>query len=396
MRTSLRFVYNKQRISDSGWATIYIRIVINRQKKDIAMPVRWPVKYFNLKAGICKPRFTDDGECEDNNMILRREMSKCNDILRYYRIADLPVTLSRFLQDYRNNLSKSDFVEYMRGKILQRYHEKEISYETYLKHLATLRKLESYNNKVLFADLDENWAQNFDNWMKRNIKGQKVKLSQNTRWGHHKVIKTYLHRAVRDHIQFSDPYQWFSLGAVRGSWEAIFEEDVKKLYEFYYNDQCKPVYRPILRAFLFACMTGLRISDLKRITTGNIMDGMLVFVPQKTQKQNKLQKIPLNKMALQMLDDAMKIQDKDTLFQIGAEQYANRKLKEIAQLAGINKNLHWHIARHTFISLYYAKSKDLLATKEFAGHASIKQTMVYTHQNPQEIKDRMKPMDDII
>jgi len=62
----------------------------------------------------------------------------------------------------------------------------------------------------------------------------------------------------------------------------------------------------------------------------------------------------------------------------------------------MDKQLFISNARHTFISLYYSKTKDLLATQLFAGHQNIRQTMKYTHQNPREIREKMKPMDDII
>ena len=98
----------------------------------------------------------------------------------------------------------------------------------------------------------------------------------------------------------------------------------------------------------------------------------------------------------EIIYDAKECSVKDEIFNNFAEQYANRSLKKIADVLDIKINLHWHVGRHTFISLYYAKTKDLYATKEFAGHTNIRQTLVYTHQNPDEIKDRMKPMDDII
>ncbi len=251
------------------------------------MDFRWPVDKFDIRAGICKPRFKDDQECEDNNIILRREMSKCNEVFRYYRIADIPINMQRFLRDYKNNLSKSSFIDYMESKAIQRHRNREISGETLKKHFATLRKLKKYQPNLLFTDFDENWAQDFDNWMKRNIKSQKIKQSKNTRWSHHKVIKVYLRKAKRDQIRLTNPYEWFSISPVRGNWDAIFEEDVVNLYNYYRDECCSSNHRHILRAFLFSCMTGLRISDIKRVTRENMIDGMLVFVPYKTKKSKQ-------------------------------------------------------------------------------------------------------------
>ncbi len=399
MTSAIKFCYNTQRISDDGVVTIYMRVIINRQKKDIPLDIRWPLKKFDFKGGVCKPRFEDDRECEDNNIIIRGELSKGNEVFRYYRLADIPITLARFLRDYNNNLSKADFVSYMEAKIKQRHVTRDISAETYIKHLATHRKLKSYKSEILFADFDENWCQELDAWMIKTGKPRQKKnkqLSQNTRWGYHKVIKAYMNLAKRDQIKFNYPYLWFRLGQVTGNWKAIFEKDVKRLYKYYQDKLCLDKHRPILRAFLFSCMTGLRISDLKRITAGNVLDDILVFLPHKTRKANDILKVPLNKMAKQLYADACDHSLHDEIFNTFAEQYANRTLKEIAAKLDIKANLHWHVGRHTFISLYYSKTKDLVAAQEFAGHKNIRQTRIYTHLNPEEIKDKMKPMDDII
>ena len=399
MKTTIKVTYNKQRVSSSGNATIYIRVTINRRKKEIPLDVRWPVNRFDEKAGVCKPRFANDKECEDNNIIMRREVNKCNEILRYYRLADVPITINRFYRDYKNNFSKSNFVEYMDAKIKTQHRDKEISGETFRKHTSVCKKLRTYDSEVLFADFDENWSAEYDKWLKKNIKPQKQKHSQNSRWSHHKVIKTYMKLAQKHQVKFDYPYEHFSLSPVKGSWTAIFESDVIRLYDYYSgcsDKKCPDNLKPIVRAFLFSCMTGLRISDLKRITADNVMENILVFVPYKTRSQNKLQKIPLNKMARKLFDDAVAFSVREQVFNHFAEQYGNRKMKDIAEELAINKDLHWHVARHTFISLYYSKTKDILATRQFAGHESVKQTLVYTHQNPDEIRERMKPMDDII
>lgn len=404
MKSSIKFTHNRQRIDKNGLATIYIRVIINRQKKDIPLDIRWPVARFDWKAGVCKPRFEHDRECEDNNILLRRELTKCNEIFRYYRLADIPITINRFMRDYRDNLSKSNFISYMEAKVKSRHVNREIAALTYKKHLSTINKLKEYAPKLLFTDFDENWGQDFDNWLKKNIKsreksvpGKKKKThSQNTRWSHHKNIKVYLNLAKKDQIRFNNPYDWFSISAVKGNWQAIFEKDVKTLYNYYQDKNCPDNHRQILRAFLFSCMTGLRISDIIRVTQANVMDGLLIFLPHKTQKNNEILKIPLNKMARELYDDAVESSLKDQIFNNFSEQYANRTLKEIGEKNGITKNLHWHVGRHTFISIYYAKTKDLIAAQEFAGHKNIRQTRIYTHLNPSEIKDRMKPMDDIL
>lgn len=128
-----------------------------------------------------------------------------------------------------------------------------------------------------------------------------------------------------------------------------------------------------------------------------VIDGILKFVPHKNRRFGKKQEIPLSKMALEMIADA--VMDKgegEILFKDFADQKSNELLKKIATKLEIKARLHHHVARHSFISLYYKKTKDIKSAQEFAGHHSVKITEMYTHTDPKEIKERMKPMDDII
>lgn len=388
---SIKVLYHKHRVKD-GIALLYIRIGIDGFYKYLPLDIKWPQKFFDLESGQCLQRDKNDRDASDNNIIIRNEISKVNEIVKYYRLADIPININRFMSDYQNNISKSNFIEYMENKLLQRKKDGEIEYITLKRHYCTLRKLKQFNKHLLFSDFNETWGNKFDAWMKKHVKSVLKTQSQNTRWSHHKIVKTYMNLAKRDNIKFIYPYDFFTISPTKGNWLAIYEDDINTLWKHYKSmDECGVRY--ILRAFLFACFTGLRVSDLKSVKNDWVADGMLIFLPHKTKKQNRILKIPLSDTAKELLADA---RINENLFGLHTEQYGNRTLKEIAAELGIKTNLHWHVARHTFITLYYAKTKDLIAAKEFAGHADLRQTIKYTHQNPDEIKEKMKVMNDII
>lgn len=395
MSCSIKTFMNKARIGKDGQCSVSVRVIIDKYKMDYATDVRWQASLFDKVTGLCLPRQEGDTECHEVNIIIRSEINKCNEIFRYYRLANIPITIARFRKEYKENVNRNSVAAYMEAKIKSRTVTREISALSAQRHRSTLAKLRTWCPTMTFADFDERWSQSFDSWLKSDIKPIGKEHSPNTRWCHHKNMKVYLNCARKDHIRFIYPYNYFSVSVVAGGWKAIFEKDVVTMYNYYLDNNCPENYRLILRAFLFSCMTGLRVSDMLRIRRDNLMDGILVFIPYKTRKSNYMHKIPLNKMAMALWNDAVAFAEKPELFAYFSEQYSNRELKEIATAVGIKANLHWHVGRHTFISLYYAKTRDLLATKEFAGHKNIKQTMIYTHQNPEEIKEKMKAMDDI-
>ncbi len=57
----------------------------------------------------------------------------------------------------------------------------------------------------------------------------------------------------------------------------------------------------------------------------------------------------------------------------------NRDLKKYALRAGIKKNVHAHILRHSFGTLFYKATQDLVNTQLALRHRDISSTMIYVH-----------------
>lgn len=67
----------------------------------------------------------------------------------------------------------------------------------------------------------------------------------------------------------------------------------------------------------------------------------------------------------------------------------NKTIKNYANKAGIKKNVYNHLLRHTALTDFYTKTKDIRKVQEIAGHSSIQTTQIYTHISAEEIKETM-------
>lgn len=132
----------------------------------------------------------------------------------------------------------------------------------------------------------------------------------------------------------------------------------------------------ILNYFLFACYTGLRYQTLESLTHREVYDMQHIEVFLNKTKTPTI--IPLSDRAKACLPEINPYSD-EKVFQVRCNQYGNRELKIIALMAGIDKRLTHHVARHTFATISLAIGIDLPFVSKLLGHSNMKQTLRYAH-----------------
>ena len=134
----------------------------------------------------------------------------------------------------------------------------------------------------------------------------------------------------------------------------------------------------IRKAFIFSCVTGLRIVDLKTIQWKKIdMERRLLGkVQQKTQRTVW---VPLNQEAWRLLDDDAPHDPEALIFPLlsHSESNTNRYISAWAKAAGIKKHVTWHIGRYTDASLLLDAGADLYTVQKLLGHKKIQTTQTY-------------------
>ena len=132
--------------------------------------------------------------------------------------------------------------------------------------------------------------------------------------------------------------------------------------------------------FLFCCYSGLAYVDVHSLTESDIVkDGDRYWIRKARHKTNTMCHIPLIAPALEILNK-YKMYRAATGFMLPvlSNQKMNAYLKEIADIAGIIKNLTTHAARHTFATtVTLANNVSIENVSKMLGHKTIRMTQHY-------------------
>lgn len=387
VNSSAKIVFNPQRIREDGTVLLYLRVIIDSEKKDIDLKLYWPAKQFDKKNGRCQPRKKNDEMAYDYNVILSDAEARATEIFVQYRLRRLDLSLSIFLKEYYSNLNRNDFISYFEMKMHQRLQEGEINQVSVRTQTVTLNHLKAWKGTLFFHEFNNRTALTFDTYLLTKTTCKSI----NARWGQHKNFKTYLNQAKKkDQLQFVNPYESFSAKSEMGRFLPLTKDQFIQIFEYYEEPLIHPTHKRVLRAFLFACFTGMRHSDVRLVNLDWIDGEFLEFTPYKTRRYGTKVRIPLTKAAMGMIADELEETVPHKLFRTYAEQTDNEVIDEIGKLLEIKMKLCFQIARETFATLYMEHDGKLEVLASFLGHKTTAMSEKYV-----KIMDQRKKQESI-
>lgn len=134
------------------------------------------------------------------------------------------------------------------------------------------------------------------------------------------------------------------------------------------------------RAFLFSCFCGLRYSDVAALTWDRLKRGKdgMCYVSVVQKKTGEAITLPLSKEALKQLPDQKKALGSDKVFAgLITLGRINEVLPQWTKLAGIDKHITFHCARHTHATMMITLGADLYTVSKLLGHSNIQTTQIY-------------------
>jgi site-specific recombinase XerD len=221
--------------------------------------------------------------------------------------------------------------------------------------------------------------------------------NHNTTIKYIKNLKKIVNLAIKNDWLSKNPFIRFEGKIKAVKREYLTAEELQKIIELRIKI---PRLDQIRDVFVFSCYTGLAYIDVANLTQDNIVrgiDGEWWIFTQRIKTENK-SNVPLLPMALSIIQK-YKIDpeslNKEMLLPVISNQKLNAYLKEIATLAGINKNLTFHLARHTFATtVTLANGVPIESVSEMLGHKSIRTTQIYAKVIEKKVSEDMKILKD--
>ncbi|VDH15433.1 Tyrosine recombinase XerC [Algoriella xinjiangensis] len=151
------------------------------------------------------------------------------------------------------------------------------------------------------------------------------------------------------------------------------------------STECK--YNILKKAFLFSCLTGLRWSDVYKLTWKEVRDEnnehRIIFTQKKT---HDLEYMYISKQARELLGKR-NYSNPRVFVNLNYSSATNTELLRWCMKAGITKHITFHCARHTAATLLLEAGADIYTVMKVLGHKDIRTTQIYAKIVDKRLKE---------
>ena len=375
-----------RRVDARGKAEVLLRFVggrdhIYRLHSRIAVqPSRWK------DGAVIVPRLETDEQRE-----LRKTRDRLADLTRYlldeFQAADQTQVTGAWMQEaverfhHPDRADRRDFFalydEFIRSQDVSVDRQKR--YKVVRGYLETFQ--EESGRRLTVEGTDAGVLDEFRAFLANGGRGKNIIID------YMKVVRAFFHWAGRRGLCKADPFQGFQIGtAVYGTPYYLTLEERDRLYRT--NLRRHPALAVQRDVFVFQCLVGFLAGDLLNIKKGDIVDGVLEYIPRKTVDDRPVVvRVPLNQTAKEIVARYADLPGDRRLPFISKQKYndaikrcflAARLKRPVTVLDPVtreevkrplNEVASSHLARRTFIGNLYKQVADPNVIGAMSGHS---------------------------
>ncbi|MDD3196258.1 MAG: site-specific integrase [Paludibacter sp.] len=262
-------------------------------------------------------------------------------------------------------------------------------YEVTRKHLASFIQSKYNLSDIALKSINNMFINDFEVYL-MTVAG----CNHNTTAKFIQFFKRIVLIARNNGLIIGDPFANYKIRLQRVDRGYLTEDEIKKILTL---DLVSERLEHVRDLFIFSCFCGLAYVDVAGLRKEHIrksFDGNL-WIMTKRVKTGTNVNVPLLDIPKMILDKYKGKLPNGKILPVISNQKLNSYLKEIADLAGIKKNLTFHLARHTFATTTtLAKGIPIETVSKMLGHTNIETTQIYARITNNKISDDMKGLSE--
>jgi len=392
----LLFYVKRSKMIGDGTVPVYLRVTIDGERIEISSkryvnPDKWNANGQKLNG--------TGEEVRSLNNYLKTLEHQVYEIHRLLIEKKLPLTAVNL----KNALLKKDEVAACKTLIpIFKEHNRQVAaligteyakgtadrYETSLKHTQAFLKWKYKVDDINIEGINHEFIMSYDFYLR-----SERKCANNSTVKYMKNFKKIILMCIDNGWLDKDPFIKYKPKVKIVARDYLTKEELEtmavKTYSSLRIEQVKDI-------FIFCCYTGLAYIDVKQLKRSEIIKGIdgqqWIFTTR--QKTNTASRIPLLTQALEIIqkyEHHPECADQDKVLPVLSNQKMNSYLKEIADVCGINKELTFHIARHTFAtSVTLANGVSIESVSKMLGHKNMRTTQHYAKILDSKVSEDMQ------
>lgn len=239
-----------------------------------------------------------------------------------------------------------------------------------------------------FQMLDYSFIESYDFYLRVQLK-----FKPNTIVGIIGHLKIIVRRAVNEGILSRNPFVGFSIEAEPLKPKSITRQELRKIMNTPLDSPNRYLVRDM---FLFSVFTGIALSDIRNLTYDNLVraeDGVW-WIHSKRQKTGTDFHVPLLELPLQIIEKYRGLNKNGKMFVMLSCSKTNGNLKKITKMCGIERNITFHMARHSYASLItLSQGVPMETVSRMLGHRDLRATRIYAEVSNDKINSDMRKLE---
>ena len=380
-KLSILFFVKRTKTNVNGLLPIFIRVTVNGERiefttKRFTTSEKWSVEGNRMKG--------TSVESKSTNSYLDALKAKVYDYQQQLIREDEPVNA----ENMRNKIMGIDKRSHMLIGIFQQHNDEikvligkdyaaatHVRYETSLKHTEDFLKWKYKVSDIDIRKIDHEFITSYEFYLK-----SVCNCCQNTTSKYIKNFGKIIRICLANGWLQKNPFINYKSKMVEVERAFLSMEEIETmLNKVFVSDRLNQVKD----IFLFSCFTGLAYADVKKLSRKNIAIGVdgdrWIYINRtKTDTRSNIPILPIASYLLEKYEDHPQVVNQEKLLPILSNQKMNSYLKEIADACGINKELTFHIARHTFATtVTLSNGVPIESVSKMLGHKNLKTTQHY-------------------